>query len=110
MAPRDNRWILTNGHWYWLQAIRWCDETCGGEGFIDGSHWCGETLWAREQHSSMKVEIVKDVSKLRKRGGITEPALAAREWGWPANNTLLPGSTVSEGNLSRSSINTTGNT
>ncbi len=110
MAPRDNRWILTKGHWYWLQAIRWCDDDCDGSGFTDGGHWCGETLWAREQHSSTKVEINPDVSKLRERGGIAEPALvAAREWGWPADNDPTTPSTASEANLSRSHTNTTGN-
>jgi len=106
---RDNHWILTRGHWYWLQAIKWCDDRCE-KGFGDETHWCEETLWAREQHSSQKVEIIKDVSKLRERGDIAEPArTATREWGWsPSGNTTSP-STASDGNLSRSLTNTTGN-
>ncbi len=82
---RDARWVLARDHhWYWLQAIYWCPAEECEKGFGDDKHFCDYTLWAREQHSSTKVEIAKDVSKLRERGGITELALvAAREWGWP---------------------------
>ncbi len=107
---RDTHWVLArNGHWYWLQAVRWCNDRCE-RWFSDETHWCEETLWAREQFSSTKVEIVKDVSKLRERGDITEPArVAAGEWGWPHSGYPTSPSTASDGNLSRSRTNTTGN-
>lgn len=107
---KDARWVLARDHhWYWLQAIRWCDDRCE-KGFSDETHWCEETLWAREQYSATKVEIFKDVSKLRSRGTATEPArTAAGVWMWPHSWNSTSPSTASDGNLSRSHTNTTGN-
>ncbi len=110
MMERDARWILTGGHWYWLQAIYWCPAAECEKGFSDGKHYCEYTLWAREQSSPTKVEIVKDVSKLRERGGITEPALGGGQGPeMVATQHPTTTSTTSDGNLSRSGLNTTGN-
>jgi len=108
---RDARWVLArDGHWYWLQAIYWCPAAECEKGFSDGKHYCEYTLWAREQSSPTKVEIVKDVSRPRSRGASAEPALvAAGEWGRPPPGHPTRLSTASDGNLSRSDTNTTGN-
>jgi len=107
-VKRDARWVLARDQrWYWLQAIYWCPAGECEKGFGDDNHFCDYTLWAREQHSSTKVEVVKDMSKLRERGGNAEPARGGGQEVATQHPTTT--SSASDGNLSRSGQNTTGN-
>lgn len=109
---RDSRWLLAkDGRWYCLQAIKWCPELGDNDEceLNDGpNHYCEETLWARERHSSMKVEIAADIYRLPAVED-EEPAWQPRGKGGAASSDTSGANNNYDLNVSRSHTFSPGN-